>query len=140
MNRRTTATVLLTAATLALTACSAGNDEADSKPKIKPSTTASEPTQKQKDEAAQSAGLPSEPAAAERAKLLRALAAAAPDVVRHEDKAVDAARNQCMAINGKAQRLDWSASQRFTYKDVTTTEAQGAKINDALKSSGFCNV
>ncbi|GGV63051.1 hypothetical protein GCM10010277_68880 [Streptomyces longisporoflavus] len=139
MNHRTAAALLIAAA-LALTACSASDGDADSKPEAKPSSTASEPTQKQKEAAAQSAGLPPEPAAAERAKLLRALAAAAPDVVRHEDKAVDAARNQCGAINGKAKRLDWTAAQRFTYKDVTTTEAQGAKINEALTASGFCKV
>ncbi|MFE6062529.1 hypothetical protein [Streptomyces sp. NPDC056431] len=33
---------------------------------------------------------------------------------------------------------DWFASQHFTYKDVTTTEAQGKVINQALKDSGFC--
>ena len=45
-----------------------------------------------------------------------------------------------MAINGGAQKLDYFASQRFSYKDVTTTEAQGKAINDALKASGFCKV
>ncbi|APY88183.1 hypothetical protein DCW30_05810 [Streptomyces alfalfae] len=137
MNHRTTAALLLSAA-LALTACSSGDDKADSEPQTKPSPTAPELTQKQKDEAARSAGLPPKPDAAEQAKLIRALQAAAPDVVRYEDKAVDASRNQCMAINGKAKRLDWLASQRFTYKDVTTTEEQGAKINEALKATGFC--
>lgn len=73
-----TAAALVTVAALALTACSASDERADSKPKNKPSTTDSKPTQKQKDEAAQSAGLPPEPAAAERVKLLQALAAAAP--------------------------------------------------------------
>jgi hypothetical protein len=96
--------------------------------------------QKQKTDPGKTAGIPPKPTGQERQDLLDALAAAAPDVVRDEDKAIDAARNQCSAINGGAQRLDWSAAQRFTYKDVFTTEAQGKKINDALKASGFCKV
>lgn len=104
-----------------------------------------DPADQAKDEAdrkaaEKAAGIPPEPTGAARQRLLDALAAATPDVVRYEDKAVDAARNQCSAINGGAHKLDWLASQRFTYKDVTTTEAQGAKINAALKSSGFCKV
>lgn len=96
--------------------------------------------QKQKTDSGKTVGIPPKPTGQERQALLDALAAAAPDVVRYEDKAIDAARNQCSAINGGAQRLDWSAAQRFTYKDVVTTEAQGKKINDALKASGFCKV
>ncbi|MEU0853779.1 hypothetical protein ABZ387_38640 [Streptomyces flaveolus] len=86
------------------------------------------------------AGIPEEPTGTDREELLRALAAANPDIVKYEDKAIDAARNQCSAINGNAERQDWSASQRFTYRDVTTTEAQGKQINEALKGIGFCNV
>ena len=97
-------------------------------------------TQQQTDDPAQAAGLPAEPIGAKRQQLLDALAKAAPDTVKHEDKAIDAARNQYMAINGGAQKLDYFASQRFSYKDVTTTEAQGKAINDALKASGFCKV
>ncbi|AZM55718.1 hypothetical protein DMA15_26615 [Streptomyces sp. WAC 01529] len=138
MNRTTTAGLLLAGA-LAVTACSSSNDKADD-PKAKPSATIPELPQKQKDEAARSAGIPPEPDAVERAKLIRALQAAAPDVVRYADKAVDAARNQCGSINGKAKRLNWGAAQRFTYKDVTTTEEQGSKINKALRATGFCKV
>ncbi|MFF9819811.1 hypothetical protein [Streptomyces sp. NPDC014006] len=54
--------------------------------------------------------------------------------------ALDAARNQCSSINNGGQRLDWMNSQRFSYKDVTTSEAQGKAINNALKASGFCRV
>ncbi|MDX3204154.1 prolipoprotein diacylglyceryl transferase [Streptomyces scabiei] len=95
--------------------------------------------QKQKTEPGKTTGIPPKPTGKERQDLLDTLAAAAPDVIRYEDKAIDAARNQCSAINGGAQRLNWSASQRFSYKGVVTSEAQGAKINKALKDSGFCN-
>ncbi|MER5991551.1 hypothetical protein [Streptomyces viridosporus] len=90
--------------------------------------------------AEKAASIPPEPTGAKRAELLRALAAANPDIVKYEDKAIDAARNQCSAINGARLKADWAASQRFTYKDVTTTEAQGAQINQALKGLKFCEV
>ena len=134
-------TVVIAALACALTACSSSSDQTSSKPKATASETSqkqSDVSQKQKDEALAAAGIPKEPTGKDRQALLDTLAAAAPDVVRYEDKAVDAARNQCSAINGGAGKLDWLASQRFTYKDVTTSEAQGAKINAALKKSGFC--
>lgn len=155
MNTRTTAAALCAAALLALTACSSdsGDDKAadttpttakPTSPAPAPSTssTPSTPSTPSTDQssAAQAAGIPPEPIGAVRVRLLRALAAANPDIVRYEDKAVDAARNQCGAINGGAQRLDRSASQRFTYKDVTTTETQGKQINQALEDLGFCEV
>ncbi|MEV0186873.1 hypothetical protein AB0I54_48085 [Streptomyces sp. NPDC050625] len=135
MRIRSTAVAVAIAAA-ALTACSSTTDQGNSKPK----TTASDLAQKQKDDAHATAGIPKEPTGAKRAELLRALAAANPDIVKYEDKAIDAARNQCSAINGGGQRLDWTASQRFTYRDVTTTEAQGKQINAALKGIGFCKV
>ncbi|MFJ3308286.1 hypothetical protein ACIPSA_35450 [Streptomyces sp. NPDC086549] len=88
--------------------------------------------------AAKVAGIPPEPTGAKRAELLRALAAANPGIVKYEDKAINAARNQCSAINSDSSKADSAASQRFTYKDVTTTEAQGKQINEALKGLGFC--
>lgn len=153
-NRATVYAAALLTAAAALTACTSTDDSKDDP---KPSTTTKTPApasttpappaspsdpspSSDPDDAAKAAGLPPKPTGATRAKLLRALAAANPDTVRYEDKAIDAARNQCMAINGGAQKLDWSASQRFTYKDVTTTEAQGKQINQALRDSGFCKV
>ncbi|MFJ2515599.1 hypothetical protein ACIPEL_36280 [Streptomyces griseoviridis] len=103
---------------------------------VDPADQAKEKADREK--AAKTAGIPANPTGADRQELLDALAAAAPDVVRYEDKAVDAARNQCSAITGGANKLDWLASQRFTYKDVVTTEDQGAKLNAALTKSGFC--
>ncbi|WP_199848229.1 hypothetical protein, partial [Streptomyces dysideae] len=97
-------------------------------------------SQQQKDDAAKKAGIPPEPTGADRQALLDAIAKAAPDAVKYEDKAIDAARNQCSAINGEASRLDWLASQRFTDKVVVTTEAQGKAVNEALQTSGFCGV
>lgn len=147
------AAALLTTAA-ALTACNSSDDskDTDSKPSTAtrtpaPATTSAipdptlDPSQSSDNSAAEkAAGIPPKPTGATRAKLLRALAAVNPDIVRYEDKAIDAARNQCSAINGGGGRLDWAASQRFTYKDVTTTEAQGKQINQALKEGEFCKV
>lgn len=143
MNHRYTTTAgLLVAATLALTGCTADNT-ADAKPKPSATPVTPQPSVADMDEAKPGgtpAVVPPEPTGAKRAALLRALAAANPGITRYEDKAIDAARNQCSALNGGAQRLDYFASQRFTYKDVTTTEAQGKQINEALKGLGFCKV
>lgn len=132
-----------TAATIAILACAlaaCSSPESSSKSDTKPTATEKQLTQQQKDAISAAAGMPPRPTGEKRQQLLDALKQAAPDVVRYDDKAVDAARNQCSAINGGANKLDWLASQRFTYKDVTTSEAQGKKINDALKASGFCKV
>ncbi|MGW7045181.1 hypothetical protein ACWGDT_21235 [Streptomyces avermitilis] len=133
MKTRAITALLLTAA--ALTACtttSGSSDKPAKKPKSTPSVNMSA--------AEKAAGIPPEPTGAKRVELLRALAAANPDIVKYEDKAIDAARNQCSAINGGGGKVDWTASQRFTYKDVTTTEVQGKQINDALKGLKFCKV
>lgn len=137
MRIRHTAAVIAVAG-LALTACSSSST--DAKPKTT-TTATNKVTQEQKDDALAAAGIPKEPTGAKRAQLLRALAAVNPGTVKYEDKAVDAARNQCSALNDTGvSRIDWLASQRFTYKDVTTTEAQGKQINQALKGLGFCKV
>jgi membrane-bound lytic murein transglycosylase B len=139
MRTRHTATALTAAALLALTACSADDSSttaADTKPSAAPSEISDEERQKIGEEI----GTPAEPTGAKRQELLDAIAEINPDAVRYEDKAIDASRNQCFAINGKGRKLDWTASQRFTYKDVTTTEAQGKQINAALKRIGFCDV
>ncbi|MFE7033614.1 hypothetical protein ACFU9Y_25180 [Streptomyces sp. NPDC057621] len=160
MNTRTTVVALTAIALLSLSACGSDDSGPPAPATPKPSAPASalpsdpapsgdptteEPTasphpEEEQSDAARSAGIPTKPTGQQRQNLLDALAQAAPDVVRYEDKAIDASRNQCSAINGEGvKRVDWLASQRFTYKDVTTTEAQGAKINQALKTTGFCN-
>ncbi|MFF0033383.1 hypothetical protein ACFYS7_35425 [Streptomyces avermitilis] len=134
MKTRAITALLLTAA--ALTACTTTTSSSSDKPAKKPKSTPSV----NMSAAEKAAGIPAEPTGAKRAELLRALAAANPDIVKYEDRAIDAARNQCSAINGAGSKVDWTASQRFTYKDVTTTEAQGKQINDALKGLKFCKV
>lgn len=137
MNTRTTVAAVIGATALALTACS-GTDTADSPGNTKHAATPKFSPSPGWSVAEKVAGIPPKPTGVKRAELLRALAAANPDIVKYEDKAIDAARNQCSAINGGANKPDWNASQRFSYKDVTTSEAQGKQINEALKGLGFC--
>ncbi|GAB2731740.1 hypothetical protein [Streptomyces bullii] len=136
--RYTAVAVAITA--LALTSCSSNGTEESSDQKPKASASARELTQAQKDKLLKDAGIPPEPTGAKRAELLQALAAVNPDIVKHEDKAIGAAQNQCAAINREGTRLDHWAAERFTYRDVTTTEAQGKQINETLKRIGFCKV
>ncbi|MET9497689.1 hypothetical protein [Streptomyces sp. NPDC006552] len=139
MHRRLIAVGTLAAAALALTACTSDNTvDAEAKPTAPKTSTKTAAPSPDLADAEKSAGIPPEPTGQQRQALLKILAAANPDIIKYEDKAVDAARNQCSAINGGAQKLDHTASQRFTYKDVTTTKAQGAQINESLQASGFC--
>ncbi|MET7736545.1 hypothetical protein ABZT02_35100 [Streptomyces sp. NPDC005402] len=136
---RTRITIAAITAALAVTLVGCNSSDDDSKPKAEATKSSSQPSV-DVSAAEKAAGIPAEPNGAKRAELLRALAAANPDIVKYEDKAIDAARNQCSALNGGGSKVDWTASQRFTYKDVTTTEAQGKQINEALKGLGFCKV
>lgn len=136
---RTRITIAAVTATLAVALVGCSSDETgDDAAKATPSVTESEVTPEQSASAAASVGIPPEPTGADREVLLRALAAANPDAVKYEDKAIDAARNQCGAVD--SDKAAYLAAQRFTYKDVTTTEAQGRQINAALKGLGFCEV
>ncbi|MFI1002001.1 hypothetical protein ACIP10_15405 [Streptomyces galbus] len=140
MNTRTTACATLLALAAALTACSTG-DSADSAVRsTTPKPAATHTPDPGYSDAMKAAGIPPEPTGHDRAALLNALAAVNPAIVTHEQRAIDGARNQCSSINRGAQNLDQSAAQRFTYKDVITTQAQGKRINQALKDSGFCKV
>ncbi|WP_460067363.1 hypothetical protein [Streptomyces sp. YKOK-I1] len=138
MRTRIMAAAITAALTIALAGCSSDKGEAAdvTTPKA-PATHTPDPGYS---EAMKAAGIPPEPTGAKRTALLSALARVNPDIVNYEGKAIDAARNQCSSINRGALRLDQSAATRFTYKDVTTTEAQGKQINQALKDSGFCKV
>lgn len=133
-----TALAATTAALLALTGC--GTDD---KPAAEDTSAASAPAELPKDareSIARGAGIPPRPTGTQRTELLTALTAVNPGIGVNEDKAIDAARNQCSAINGGANRLDWLAGQRFSYRGNTVTEAQGKQLNAALKKSGFCKV
>ncbi|MGW2130443.1 hypothetical protein [Streptomyces coelicoflavus] len=128
MKRTATAAVLL-AALAALSACSSDSDDStDAAPSTSPSADYSAAEEK--------AGIPPEPTGDARTELLAALFDVDPKLVTDEADAIDNARNQCAAINGGADRLDYLASQRFSGGDVEVTEEQGKHINTALTE--FC--
>ncbi|MFE1070984.1 hypothetical protein ACFW5W_07110 [Streptomyces sp. NPDC058783] len=128
MKRTATAAVLL-AALATLSACSSDSDDTtDAAPSASPSVDYSAAEKK--------AGIPPEPTGADRDKLLAALRDVDPALVADEADAIDNARNQCAAINGGAQKLDYLASQRFSGGDVEVTEEQGGHINTAIGE--FC--
>ncbi|MFD0067256.1 hypothetical protein [Streptomyces sp. NPDC056690] len=126
--KRTTAATVLTALALgaALTACSSSDDAAPKTP-----AKSSAPAKDMADAEA-AAGIPPKPTGQARADLLAALRKISPALAADEAKAIDNARNQCMAINGKAQRLTWSAQQRFGTSAHEVSEAEAKQINDTL--------
>ncbi|MFF9018385.1 hypothetical protein ACF09C_36180 [Streptomyces sp. NPDC014870] len=123
-------------ALLTVTACVGGPERRIGIEEIKASASAAEAARQEV--LRDSARRPEAPTGNARTELLTALRKVAPETVRYENEAIEAARDQCQSLNHGAYKPDWFASQHFTYKDVTTTEAQGKAINQALKASGFC--
>jgi hypothetical protein len=131
MKHRATAAVLATVAALAaLTACSSSSDSHTDKPSPAPtkSSAAADPFK--------AAGIPPKPSGKIRTELLAALRKVGPALVADPDKAIDNARNQCSAINGKAPKVDWSAQQRFSSSAHQVTAAEAKQINAAL--AAYC--
>ncbi len=85
--------------------------------------------------AAKDAGMPPEPTGAERSAVLEAIHDVNANLTHDEDKAIDAARNQCAALDGGATNPDHSAAQRFSYDGVTLTDDDGSHINFGLRKT-----
>jgi hypothetical protein len=84
---------------------------------------------------AKAAGIPAEPTGAKRTAVLGAIRDVNAKLTADEDKAIDAARNQCSALDGGATSPDHSAAQRFSYDGVTLTDDDGAHINFGLRKT-----
>ncbi|MEU4090830.1 hypothetical protein [Streptomyces sp. NPDC026673] len=136
-----TTSLLLAAAGMTLSGCGSTKDTAAEGPESVKSAVSSEAplSQVDRDKAAADAGIPPIPTGAERAALIAALQAINPDFAKDPDKSIDAARNQCAAINSNSAQVDREASQRFTYHGNEITDAQGKAINEALKRLKFCD-
>ncbi|MFE6041023.1 hypothetical protein [Streptomyces sp. NPDC056452] len=85
--------------------------------------------------AAKNADLPPEPTGADRDAVLKAVQDVHGTLIHDEDKAIDAARNQCAALDGGATNPDHSAAQRFSYDGVTLTDDDGRHINIGLRKT-----
>ncbi|WP_181786043.1 hypothetical protein [Streptomyces phytophilus] len=135
MRRHLATAVVLTAVATFLAGCSSSDDGTDDPP-----TSKSPLSQEDRDKALADAGIPPVPNGATRTALIDVLRSIDPAIVNDEDKAIDAARNQCSAINGGSTKADWTASQRFSYDGNEVSEAEGKLINEALKALKFCDV
>jgi hypothetical protein len=75
--------------------------------------------------------IPAVPTGSERTALIAALKAVNPAIVTDEDKAIDAARDQCATFNGSGE-ADMTARERFSTSDHAVTDAEAKEINEAL--------
>ncbi|MEU1467227.1 hypothetical protein ABZ434_03230 [Streptomyces sp. NPDC005761] len=85
--------------------------------------------------AAKDTGLPPEPTGAERDAVLAAVMDVNSKLTQDEDKAIDAARNQCAALDGGATNTDHTAAQRFSYDGITLTDDDGNHLNIGLRKT-----
>ncbi|MCX2184067.1 hypothetical protein KV205_26550 [Streptomyces sp. SKN60] len=81
------------------------------------------------------AGLPPEPTGAERDAVLAALFDVDAGLVHDEDKAVDAARKQCAALDSGVANPDHAAAQQFSYDGNKLTDDAGKHINIGLRKT-----
>ncbi|MFE4691812.1 DUF732 domain-containing protein [Streptomyces sp. NPDC056749] len=134
MRLRTTTAAIVAVLAVTLVGCS--SDEG-SEPKADATrSTVAEPSSASDDSgSAESAGIPPEPTGAERDAVLAAIRDVDGNLIHDEDKAVDAARNQCSSLDGGASDPDHSAAQRFSYDGVTLTDDDGRHINIGLRKT-----
>ncbi|NML51694.1 hypothetical protein HHL19_22285 [Streptomyces sp. R302] len=79
------------------------------------------------------AGIPPEPTGARRDAVLAAIRDVNAGLAHDEEKAIDAARSQCAALDGGAAEPDRSAVRRFSYDGVTLTRDDGSHLNIGLR-------
>ncbi|MFC5801981.1 hypothetical protein [Streptomyces formicae] len=131
--RATTAAVTAVLA-VTLVGCSSDNGS-DSKADTTKSSAPETSSAADNSGAAKAAGLPPEPTGDERSAVLGAIFDVNAKLTQDEDKAIDAARNQCSALDGGATNPDHSAAQRFSYNGVTLTDDDGSHINIGLRKT-----
>ncbi|MFB6784177.1 DUF732 domain-containing protein [Streptomyces sp. NPDC056352] len=79
--------------------------------------------------------MPPRPTGVERDAVLATVLDVNSNLIHDEDKAINAARNQCAALDGGATNPDHSAAQRFSYNGVTLTDDDGSHINFGLRKT-----
>lgn len=136
MSIRTTTAAIAAAAVLAVTVvgCSSEKDS-ESKADTVKSTAPEASSAADNSGAAKNAGLPPEPTGAERDAVLASILDVNSNLVHDEDKAINAARNQCAALDGGGTNPDHSAAQWFSYDGVTLTDDDGSHINIGLRKT-----
>ncbi|WP_393059351.1 hypothetical protein [Streptomyces sp. LN549] len=133
MRIRTTTAAIAAVLAFAVVGCSSDSDsEADTTTR----SSAPEASSHADDGgSAKDTGLPPEPTGAERDAVLAAVMDVNSNLTHDEDKAIDAARNQCAALDGGATNADRTAAQRFSYDGITLTDDDGSHINIGLRKT-----
>jgi hypothetical protein len=130
--RTTTAAI---AAILAVTVAGCSSDKGSDSKAGTIKSTAPEASSAADNSGAAKNDMPPEPTGAERSAVLQAIHDVNGNLTHDEDKAINAARNQCAALDGGATNPDHSAAQRFSYDGVTLTDDDGSHINFGLRKT-----
>ncbi|MEU8621121.1 hypothetical protein [Streptomyces sp. NPDC048623] len=126
-------TIAVVVAALAFTAVGCSGSDSDSGSGSKAGATTSAPAA---DSATKDAGLPPEPTGAERAAVLAVLFdVGGGGLTGDEDKAIDASRKQCAALDSGVADPDHAAAQQFSYDGRTLTDDDGKHINIGLRKT-----
>jgi len=133
--RATTAAIAAVLAFAAVGCDSASDSDSDSNADTSRSSAPEASSHSDGSGAAKDTSLPSEPTGAERDAVLAAVRDVNGNLTHDEDKAIDAARNQCAALDGGAANTDHTAAQRFSYDGVTLTDDDGSHINIGLRKT-----
>ncbi|MFE0633119.1 hypothetical protein ACFW3D_40070 [Streptomyces sp. NPDC058864] len=133
---RIRATTAAIAAILAVTVVGCSSDtDSDSKAGTSKCATSEASNIADNSDAAKNASMPPQPTGAERDAVLAAVMDVNSNLTHDEDKAINAARSQCSALDGDATNPDRSAAQRFSYNGVTLTDHDGRHINVGLRKT-----
>ncbi|MEU9946815.1 hypothetical protein [Streptomyces sp. NPDC047939] len=136
MRIRTTTAAIVAVLAFAAVGCSSDNDNAgDSKADTTKSSAPEASSPADDGGTAKGSSLPAEPTGAERDAVLAAVSDVNGNLTHDEDKAIDAARHQCAALDGGAANTDHTAAQRFSYDGVTLTDDDGSHINIGLRKT-----
>lgn len=135
MRIRTTTAAVTAVLALTLVGCGSGDTDSDRGDDGKAGSAGSSAPAAAGSTAAEAAGIPPEPDGDLRSAVLQAVQDVNGELIHDEDKAIDAARNQCAALDGGAENPDHAAAQRFSYDGVTLTDDDGRHLNVGLRST-----
>jgi hypothetical protein len=80
-----------------------------------------------------SGALPPEPTGAARADVMAVVLDVNVGLFKDEEKAIDAARKQCAALDSGVADPDHSAAELFSYNGITPTDEDGSHLNHGLR-------
>lgn len=134
MRIRTTTAAIVAVLAVTVVGCSSGK-ASDSKADSVKSTRPEASSAAGDSDAAKNAHIPPAPTGAERDAVLATIHDVNANLTHDEDKAINAARNQCASLDGGATNPEHGAAQRFSYDGVTLTDDDGRHINFGLRKT-----